>query len=554
MLLLTTTFIFGGFMLIYYETTLREMDKELSQLSEFLGNYLSTSLIKPIWDTDSKAIDGVMEAAMNEKQVCAIFVKDTLDNAYGKMRNEHWKTVSVSEVSFPHDAIVRKRNIIRKDESLGTLEICLTPKFMRMKLNSAMMKMLITLAVLDTLLFLLLFFSIRKTVISPVKEIAAYLRRLSAGDIPEVISQKYRGEFNEIKNSLNMLIDATHQTIVTAEGIAAGDLEIEIRQRSANDRMMQALQHMIQKLNEIMEETGGMIQAVGMGKLDIRGNAESYQGGWQELVRGINDLIEGLSGAVSRSAALAQEMELSRKIQTSLLPTSTENLHPELEISAAMIPADHVGGDFYDITFDKTGSLWVAVGDVSGHGVTPGLIMMMAQTVHTTVTTNLDCDARSVVVKINEILYKNVNERLNETHFMTFTALKYLGAGRFQYAGAHLSMIVFRQKTGTCELIKTKGVYLNFKKDISRATKNSEFSLDPGDTLVLYTDGLTEAENSDGNLLDIDGFLKIIEKHAHRIPEAMRDTVMADVVKWCGNRRADDMSLVIVRRNEAGQI
>jgi serine phosphatase RsbU (regulator of sigma subunit) len=247
-------------------------------------------------------------------------------------------------------------------------------------------------------------------------------------------------------------------------------------------------------------------------------------------------------------------MELSRKIQTSLLPTSTENLHPELEISAAMIPADHVGGDFYDITFDKTGSLWVAVGDVSGHGVTPGLIMMMAQTVHTTVTTNLDCDARSVVVKINEILYKNVNERLNETHFMTFTALKYLGAGRFQYAGAHLSMIVFRQKTGTCELIKTKGVYLNFKKDISRATKNSEFSLDPGDTLVLYTDGLTEAENSDGNLLDIDGFLKIIEKHAHRIPEAMRDTVMADVVKWCGNRRADDMSLVIVRRNEAGQI
>jgi serine phosphatase RsbU (regulator of sigma subunit) len=258
--------------------------------------------------------------------------------------------------------------------------------------------------------------------------------------------------------------------------------------------------------------------------------------------------IKNLTQNLKEQERLKKEMELARKIQTSLLPTLTDNMHPDFQIAAAMVPADQVGGDFYDISFDRSGGLWLAVGDVSGHGVTPGLIMMMAQTVHATVTATLDCDARSVVVKVNEILYKNVHDRLNESHFMTFTALKYMGDGRFQHAGAHLSIIVFRHQTETCELIRTKGVYLNFKKDISRATKNSEFFLEPGDTLILYTDGLTEAENLDGKMLDIEGFMRIVEKHIQGDPEEMKEMIMADVIQWCDNRRADDMTLVIVRR------
>jgi PAS domain S-box-containing protein len=266
----------------------------------------------------------------------------------------------------------------------------------------------------------------------------------------------------------------------------------------------------------------------------------------------MRDITERLRAEKAESEAklLEREMELARTIQTGLLPGSVSNIHPDFEIAAIMVPADRVGGDFYDITFDNSNHLWIAVGDVSGHGVTPGLIMMMAQTVHATVTTNLDCDARSVVVKTNEILYMNVHERLGEKHFMTFSALKYLGDGRFQHAGAHLSMIVFRKKTGTCELIRTKGVYLNFKKDISRATKNNEFLLNPGDTLVLYTDGMTEAVHPDGKMLDLDGFVKIVEKHAHQEPEPMKEMIMADVIQWCDDKRSDDITLVIVRRKK----
>ncbi len=260
----------------------------------------------------------------------------------------------------------------------------------------------------------------------------------------------------------------------------------------------------------------------------------------------IKDLTENLK----EQERLKSEMELARKIQTSLLPSQADSYHPDFKIASAMVPADQVGGDFYDITYDRAGNIWYAIGDVSGHGVTPGLIMMMAQTAHATITANIDCEARDLVIKVNEILYRNVHERLNETHFMTFTALKYLGEGRFQHAGAHLSLIIYRQKTKSTDFIKTKGIYLNFKKDISKGINNQEFRLEPGDVLVLYTDGLTEAQNADGNILDIEGFVKIIETHVHQDVEDMKTLIMEDVLRWCDHKRLDDMSIVIIKRKE----
>ncbi len=389
-------------------------------------------------------------------------------------------------------------------------------------------------------------FSIKK----PIGKIIEYIRCLSKGDIPDPIKEEYQGEFAEIIDYLNLLIKATNTVTQIAENIAAGNMETLVKERSGNDRLMQALNRMIQRLELIISETRSMIQTVGEGRMDIRGNVEAFEGGWRELLSGVNDLIDGLSSSVARSAALGQEMELARNIQTCLLPASVEDIHPDFNISAFMLPADEVGGDFYEITLDREGRLRLAIGDVSGHGITPGLIMMMAQTIHSTVIANLDNDARSAVIKINNILYANVHERLRENHFMTLNVLKYLGSGKFEHAGAHLRIIVYRRESDKCELIMTKGVYLNFKKDVSKATKNGYFDLGEGDIMVLYTDGLTEARNSEGELLDIERFVNIIVRYArfNPDPEVMKENIMVDVLKWCDNRRDDDMTLVVVKR------
>ncbi len=419
-------------------------------------------------------------------------------------------------------------------------------------------------ALLITLLGIVCAYFFGSQMTGPIKKLAQNVRIIASGDMSNTElsqrgqktdagedQQKAEGsprqgdEIMALTRDFEDMVVYLQNMAYTADRVASGDLTHEIMPRSQKDTLGNAFQGMLSQLRKFQEETDGMIQAVGQGTLDIRGNSAAFEGGWRDLVSGVNHLIGGLSDAVSKSAALAQEMELARKIQTSLLPVLAEEVHPDMEIVATMLPADEVGGDFYDVTLDRSGNLWVAIGDVSGHGVTPGLIMMMTQTVHMTVTTNLECDARGVVCKINEILYKNVRQRLKESHFMTFMALKYLGNGRFQHAGAHLSMIVFRDQTRTCERIRTRGIYLNFKPDISRGTKNDEFSLNPGDTLVLYTDGLTEAHTPDDKMLDIDGFVKIVERHVHLEPEAMKEMIMADAIRWCDDRRADDMTWLL---------
>jgi len=68
--------------------------------------------------------------------------------------------------------------------------------------------------------------------------------------------------------------------------------------------------------------------------------------------------------------------------------------------------------------------------------------------------------------------------------------------------------------------------------------------------MVLYTDGLTESVRPDGEMLDIGGLVGIVEKHVRLEPEAMKESIMADVLEWCDNKRDDDMTLVIVKRKE----
>jgi len=262
-----------------------------------------------------------------------------------------------------------------------------------------------------------------------------------------------------------------------------------------------------------------------------------------------NEQIQSLNEQLKdENIQMRAEMDLARRIQTSLLPSHVQCIHPDFEIAAVMLPAAEVGGDYYDITLDRVGSLWFGIGDVSGHGVTPGLIMMMAQTVHTTIMSRYNATPREIVLAINEVLLKNVSDRLHENHFMTFTTLKYLGDGKFQHAGAHEDLIVYRQRTGVCELIETPGAWLNLFPDITKVTQDDAFLVEIGDILVLYTDGLVEAWDAAKEILGAPRLLQIVAAHATEPIDQMRDSIMADVLAWSQGNLADDMSLVLARR------
>lgn len=246
---------------------------------------------------------------------------------------------------------------------------------------------------------------------------------------------------------------------------------------------------------------------------------------------------------------LRREMELAERIQTSLVPPAPK--HDELEIAVAMQPAEEVGGDYYDLIFDGEERLWVAIGDVSGHGMTPGLVMMMAETsLHSNIVRSKGLKPAAVITAVNSVLTENIRERLKEKHFMTMSLLKYGGKGRFTYSGAHLDIIVYRAAEEKVESLKTEGLYLGIMPDLSKVVADREFSLDVGDLFVLYTDGVTESphEVDKENLFGKERLVALIEQSGGKSATQLLENIKQAALEWCGHRPDDDITLVVIKR------
>ena len=244
---------------------------------------------------------------------------------------------------------------------------------------------------------------------------------------------------------------------------------------------------------------------------------------------------------------MSKEMEVARRIQTALLPRFESEGGGAGDVAAAMIPAEEVGGDYYDIIVDANGVRWYGIGDVSGHGVTSGLIMLMTHcVVRTILETGPDLSMDEILAKLNKILYDDIL-LLGESHHLTLGLIKSLGDGDYLAAGAHEAVLIHRVATGTCETIELDGCWFGLVRDIAGQTAECRFHLDPGDTVILYTDGVIEAEDKNGVLWESERFLASIQAHAHLAPEAMKTAILADVTAFMG-RQLDDITMVILRR------
>jgi methyl-accepting chemotaxis protein len=154
----------------------------------------------------------------------------------------------------------------------------------------------------------------------PINMTAAYIDRVAKGDIPEKITGEYRGDFDEIRNNLNLLIDAANETARIAEEIADGNLNLEVRERSDKDRLMTAMKAMIAGLKAVSEEANYLTQSVEDGRLDIRGDAEKFTGGWQELVIGINNTLDAFTAPIYMTSISLEQMakgDIPKKIAES---------------------------------------------------------------------------------------------------------------------------------------------------------------------------------------------------------------------------------------------
>lgn len=265
-------------------------------------------------------------------------------------------------------------------------------------------------------------------------------------------------------------------------------------------------------------------------------------------IRGVM-LVERMLEEVKRRQALEKsqadkEMRIAANIQTMILP-SNQGV-PGFDVGAIMIPATNVGGDYYDIHPTANGC-WLGIGDVVGHGLRSGLIMLMVQSaVSGVIRSRDDLTPREVLCAVNSLLHDNVRMRLRQDEHMTLCLLRAYADGRLQFAGAHEDLLVYRGKSKRCEQLRTDGIWAGIVPDVSRHTTDREVLLEPGDILLLYTDGITEARDVQGRMFGLPRLLEAFEKLGHESPPRICQLIAEQVSAYMASQE-DDMALLVAR-------
>jgi phosphoserine phosphatase RsbU/P len=238
-----------------------------------------------------------------------------------------------------------------------------------------------------------------------------------------------------------------------------------------------------------------------------------------------------------------RENQIAARIQASILPREIDI--EGIEISAGMLPAESIGGDYYDVIPMKNGC-WIGVGDVAGHGLGAGLIMLMIQSTLMGLATFVpNASPRELVCALNRVLFENIRRRLRQDEHTTMCLVKYDADGSLVFAGAHEDIIICR-KQGPTELIATRGTWLGAVRDISRATVDTKLQLQPGDIMVLVTDGAIEARNAERVEFGIERLRRIVEENRGESAQVVRNRLMDAVLQWAPSPQ-DDVTIIAVR-------
>lgn len=244
--------------------------------------------------------------------------------------------------------------------------------------------------------------------------------------------------------------------------------------------------------------------------------------------------------------ALWGEMQVAKKIQSVLLPK--DPVMRGYEIAAIMVPAEEIGGDYYDVIHVE-GRDWIVIGDVSGHGIPAGLIMMMVQTaIKTTLHQSPDIPPSQLLERINVTITQNVRQ-LQEDKYMTITVFACHENGFFRFSGLHQDIMVYRKNAKAVHLIETRGMWIGVEENIKGMFKNDDIHLDPGDIMMIYTDGVTEAilKESAGNasMFGEEKLKQILRDRGEEKAEIIKCAIMDALEQY---RCADDTTFLVIKR------
>ncbi len=233
-----------------------------------------------------------------------------------------------------------------------------------------------------------------------------------------------------------------------------------------------------------------------------------------------------------------QELEEARRLQLSMLPAHLPD-HPRYGITARMRPATEVGGDYYDYHVASDGSLTLAIGDATGHGTRAGIMVAIMKGMFARM-----CAEPDLPLFMQECNRTLCGIRLDQM-FMALGLLRLDGRACRAVAAAMPPIFVHRRRTGRIEQIVVCGVMLGTGFDLPY--EEVRFAVEPGDTLLLVSDGFLEQDSPADEMLDSERCADYFAAAIGKPPPAMIDELFARFDAWRGEiNQTDDVTIVVL--------
>lgn len=265
----------------------------------------------------------------------------------------------------------------------------------------------------------------------------------------------------------------------------------------------------------------------------------------REIVYTYESLAPHVKRIIERERVKA-EIDAANRIQAALLPLETPRL-AGATVASHYRAATEIGGDYFDFLEQPTGEIGIAFGDVAGHGLTSGIVMSMAKSA-LLVQVDYDSSPKSVLEVLNDIVIRTAPKRMMMTFFFGLLNPRTQKL-RFSSAG-HLDPYVYRAATRRIEALSSWGFPLGIKR--REPFREHEVSFETGDRLILYSDGLIEAIDDDGEPFGFERFEKTILANGEQPADELKKSLLNAVKKFTRNRPPeDDQTLVVVAFDDA---
>lgn len=245
---------------------------------------------------------------------------------------------------------------------------------------------------------------------------------------------------------------------------------------------------------------------------------------------------------------MKKELNYAREIQLSMLPESTKTIG-DLNIAGTSLPANEVGGDYYDYFKISDGKTGIFICDVSGHGVASALLLSGLRSCMHLILEDTS-NPKEVFVKLNKMIRRTQNRKMFVT--AVFAVIDSVQNKCTLFNAGHLPP--YKISAGSDELFKIRrhGITLGAVDAFSSINEDNlvTFDFNKGDKLLLYTDGIIEAMNYDRNEYGFDKFENFLYRNTRSSPSELLEGLIKDVNTFTGNaEQIDDISILVLSRN-----